>query len=162
MLFASNHLDEDGKITCPCRICVNGQSMYPQDVFDHIIWNGFLRGYVNWGLHGEGVGLSTLEVEINKQDESFLHDIHGLLSDAFGIHVANIDFNGGMSVDLNETCIETRDDHRQRSQFESSDAYMFFKLLKEAEQELYPNCKMSKLPVLMGGVINHYPCYWSC
>ncbi|GKV33101.1 hypothetical protein SLEP1_g41645 [Rubroshorea leprosula] len=66
ILFASNHLDEDGKITCPCRICVNGQSMYPQDVFDHIIWNGFLRGYVNWGLHGEAVGSSTPEVEINK------------------------------------------------------------------------------------------------
>ncbi|GKV50090.1 hypothetical protein SLEP1_g56806 [Rubroshorea leprosula] len=149
ILFASNHLDEDGKITCPCMICVNGQSMYPQDVFDHIICNAFLRGYVNWGLHGEGVGSSTPEVEINKQDEGFLHDIHGLLSDAFGMHAANTNINGGMNIDLDGTCIETRDDHGQYSQFESSDADMFFKLLKEAEQELYPNCKMSKLPFLV-------------
>lgn len=37
----------NGKILCPCRKCVNSSSLDPQNVEEHLVWNGFLRGYTD-------------------------------------------------------------------------------------------------------------------
>ncbi|GLT49899.1 hypothetical protein SLA2020_234230 [Shorea laevis] len=80
-----------------------------------MIWSGFLRDYINWGLHGKGVGLPTPQVKINKQDKGFLHDMHDLLSDVSNMQATNTDINGGISVEPNGTGIEMRDDHGHHS-----------------------------------------------
>ena len=43
--FGMERSSINGKILCPCRKCVNSSSLYPNIVEEHLVWNGFLRGY---------------------------------------------------------------------------------------------------------------------
>ncbi|XP_026384558.1 uncharacterized protein LOC113280117 [Papaver somniferum] len=54
MKFACRDLELGEEIWCPCRKCNNKNLLKPSKVEAHIMWKGFLQGYVHWIYHGEG------------------------------------------------------------------------------------------------------------
>ncbi|XP_026410924.1 uncharacterized protein LOC113306169 [Papaver somniferum] len=52
--YASWDLEPDQKIFCPCKDCNNNKRELVSVVHGHILWNGFMPGYVDWVYHGEG------------------------------------------------------------------------------------------------------------
>ncbi|XP_029130567.1 uncharacterized protein LOC109815169 [Cajanus cajan] len=58
------------------------------DVYEHIICNGFLKGYVTWIFHGEQVGSSS-SLETSQLEGEFDHDMDMLIHDAFEMHAIN-------------------------------------------------------------------------
>ena len=53
LAFAFSNSAVDKKILCPCRKCVNSFWKEASEVREHLICDGFLRGYRTWNLHGE-------------------------------------------------------------------------------------------------------------
>jgi hypothetical protein len=41
------------KILCPCTKCVNSFWKEAREIREHLIFDGFLKGYKIWNLHGE-------------------------------------------------------------------------------------------------------------
>ncbi|KAL4348063.1 hypothetical protein GQ457_17G010780 [Hibiscus cannabinus] len=72
---------EDGKIWCPCVNCVNTYRVSRRDAFDHLICDGFLKGYVRWIFHGERCDGSIPPTPTNVEEREFEHDIHNILHD---------------------------------------------------------------------------------
>ncbi|KAK8690052.1 hypothetical protein V6N13_088756 [Hibiscus sabdariffa] len=90
---------EDGKIWCPCVNCVNTYRVSRRDAFDHLICDGFLKGYVRWIFHGERCDGSTPPIPTNVEEREFEHDIHNLLHDMMAERVKNNDERNNHSVD---------------------------------------------------------------
>ncbi|WVZ71931.1 hypothetical protein U9M48_020459, partial [Paspalum notatum var. saurae] len=115
------------KILCPCKKCVNSFWRESSDVREHLICDGFVKGYTTWNLHGEtssymnhgnSDGVDIVE-ESNKEDE-----ISELLRDlACGLDDRG-DFEDNSSV------------------VQSTEELKALQSLVEANsQELYPTCK---------------------
>lgn len=102
---------EGEKILCPCAICCNDSWEKRDVVFDHLISKGFVKGYKDWIYHGEEISHMDLDDDVD--------DIDGLLFETF----KDVAKEGGVHEGLNE------------------DAKKFYKLVEDANQELYPRCK---------------------
>ena len=93
----------NGKILCPCRKCVNCFSLDPQTIEEYLVWNGFLKGYIEWVFHEESMlsssstqpsyvehtsswGSDNLQRNPARED-----DTRGLLRDAPGLGVGNLE-----------------------------------------------------------------------
>uniref|UniRef100_A0A151UD49 Uncharacterized protein n=1 Tax=Cajanus cajan TaxID=3821 RepID=A0A151UD49_CAJCA len=68
--FAFAKSSKDRKILCPCTKCVNCKWRSRMDVYEHIICNGFLKGYVTWIFHGEQGGSSNYYDDTNVNMEN--------------------------------------------------------------------------------------------
>jgi len=86
--FAFAKLSKDEKILCPCTKCVNCKWHSQMNVYEHIISNGFLKGYVTWIFHGEQVSPSS-SLGISQVKGEFDHDMDTLVHDAFTMHATN-------------------------------------------------------------------------
>ena len=87
----------NGKILYSCRKCVNCFSLDPQTIEEHLVWNDFLKGYIEWVFHGESMLLSSstqpLYVEHTsswgsdnlQRNSARKDDMRGLLRDALGL-----------------------------------------------------------------------------
>ena len=53
LAFAFRNSAIGNKILCPCRKCVNTFWRDGSEVREHMICDGFLKGYKTWTLHGE-------------------------------------------------------------------------------------------------------------
>ena len=53
LAFAFRNSALGDKILCPCRKCVNSFWRDASSVREHLICDGFLKGYITWNLHGE-------------------------------------------------------------------------------------------------------------
>ncbi len=51
--FAFEKSEMNGNIFCPCQKCVNCSAIAPQIGEEHLVWNGFLKGYTEWIFHEE-------------------------------------------------------------------------------------------------------------
>jgi hypothetical protein len=117
--FAFMNPSDEGKIWCPCRKCVNRFRVSRNEAWDHIICDGFTRGYVKWVFHGEhyyGENIQTQDnpdIESTLGDQVLLEDMEEMISDMAGGHN---DFND---------------------------------LLEYSKHELYPGCKFSKLSAIV-------------
>ncbi|KAL3838963.1 hypothetical protein ACJIZ3_023554 [Penstemon smallii] len=132
--FAFSHGSIDGMISCPCKKCGNGVWVVRADAKDHLICDGFMKGYTNWIAHGE----------TSHNNASYFHsprvpnapdDMEGLLHDAFGMpnDIHNIE----------ETIDPTM-------AMPSEETKRFCKLLDDSRKPLYPGCKkFSKLSFLV-------------
>ena len=124
------------KILCPYRKCVNSFWRDSSDIREHLICDGFLKGYTTWNLHGEasssfvntdnGDGADLVE-ESSEED-----DISALLRDlACGLDDRG-DFEDNSSVEVPKELVDLQ------------------KLVEANSQELFPNCKKySKLRFLI-------------
>eukprot|EP00268_Persea_americana_P019667 TRINITY_DN2010_c0_g2_i4.p1 TRINITY_DN2010_c0_g2~~TRINITY_DN2010_c0_g2_i4.p1 ORF type:complete len:465 (-),score=57.82 TRINITY_DN2010_c0_g2_i4:857-2251(-) len=131
--FAFDHATNDDKIPCPCIKCCNKYYKNREDVHGDLLWNGIMQIYINWTSHGEDIyGGEYISDESEEGD-----DMHEMLHDAFGM--PNLD--GGED---NESPEESIPDEP------NMEAQKFYKLLKDAEIELYPgSTKFSKLSFLV-------------
>jgi len=127
LAFAFRNSAVGSKILCPCTKCVNSFWREASDIREHLICDGFQKGYTTWNLHGEPFssvrhgnfdGDEVIE-ESNEDD-----DISGLLRDL----AAGLDDRGDFDDD--SSVLEP-----------STELFAIQKLVAENSKELYPNCK---------------------
>ncbi|KAL3813102.1 hypothetical protein ACJIZ3_014370 [Penstemon smallii] len=116
----------DGMILCPCKKCKNGICRTRTIVEEHILWNGFLSGYTKWVLHGELLS-GEARMPHNHDGLNVNDNMQEMLHDAFGLQ-----------DDLNNVEITPRVEEAERP---CKEAERFYKLLQDAEKELYPGCQ---------------------
>ena len=51
--FAFTHSARGNAILCPCRKCLNCCWFEASDVYEHLLYHGFVSGYKRWIYHGE-------------------------------------------------------------------------------------------------------------
>ena len=51
--FAFTHSAKGNSILCPCKNCVNNYWLEASEVQEHLICEGFVKGYRTWVYHGE-------------------------------------------------------------------------------------------------------------
>ncbi|XP_012832690.1 PREDICTED: uncharacterized protein LOC105953559 [Erythranthe guttata] len=125
MAFAKVSLS--GKIICPCKRCRNGKGVIREIAEEHLLVDGFMKGYTNWVAHGEDTLTDHVDSQ-NFNEFNMLGDMTGLVHDAFGVN----DTNSNMEEEPN------------------GQAKVFFELFDDAQKELYPGCKQfSKLTFLI-------------
>ena len=71
--LAFSKTSQYGQILCPCKECVNRHWLSRKQVYDHLIYKGFTRGYKDWVFHGEGVAFVDAhgdmdEIELSSHD----------------------------------------------------------------------------------------------
>ncbi|CAI8590659.1 unnamed protein product [Vicia faba] len=109
---------EEEEILCPCSICCNDSWEVRDVVYDHLCSKGFVKGYTEWIYHGEDESLIDLDGDSDNETSSH-DDIDGLLFETF----KDVAEGGGVHEGINE------------------DAKKFYKLVDDANQELYPGCE---------------------
>ncbi|CAN6547389.1 unnamed protein product [Malus baccata var. baccata] len=118
--YAYNHLQpDDAKILCPCVKCSNRYKKVKVEVQQHLLYNGIIKNYTIWYLHGEDENDETDESNSDSDSDGSEND------------VINMEQDDDMHGLVEEGC--PQDPNR--------DAEKFYKLLKEAEQPLYDGCK---------------------
>lgn len=161
MEFAcKNILDGQTEIACPCKKCHNLARKNIDLVKQHLVVNGFTPSYTVWIFQGEKSQPTNCGVEnsgcgnFNGQDE-----MQEMVRDAFGIppiqpHDIDLDppLGDGHNLDPPLGDGHTLDEETTK----------FFKLLKEAERELYPGCqKFSLLSFIVALMHIKCLCGWS-
>uniref|UniRef100_A0A803N719 Transposase-associated domain-containing protein n=1 Tax=Chenopodium quinoa TaxID=63459 RepID=A0A803N719_CHEQI len=110
------------QIFLPCKTCSRRFCHSRDDVYDHLIVNGFVKGFKEWVLQREGYSFTNNDRqnvhEVNNQ--STHDDIDGLLHDTFR------DVGEGLNRD-----------HEVKSE-PNEEARKFFHLVEEGKKELYP------------------------
>ena len=127
LAFAFRNSAVGDKILCPCRKCVNSFWRDSSDIREHLICDGFLKGYTNWNLHGEAsssyVNTDNVDGAGPVEESSEEDDISELLRDlACGLDDRG-DFEDDSSVELPKELVDVQ------------------KLVEANSQELFPNCK---------------------
>ncbi|XP_027769946.1 uncharacterized protein LOC114075965 [Solanum pennellii] len=120
---AFERASQGNEILCSCKKCFNRNWHCRNMVEDHLICHGFVHGYTKWVFHGEGFSSRNTPHPTDKEETSNMHDdIDRLLHDTFRNIV---------------------DDRRHEGVREGphEDAKIFFKLVEEGKEELYPGCK---------------------
>ena len=128
--FAYTDQAEDATIYCPCRLCLNRYFVKREVVREHLIINGFSRKYKNWTKHGEAYVSRHGNQENETLDDSNIgDDIIGMIHEAIGVQ--NVD------VSVENLELPTNDPRRGTNEPTAK----LFKLLQDAERELYPGCE---------------------
>ena len=127
LAFAFRNSTVGNKILCPCQKCVNSFWKVASVVREHLICDGFLKGYTTWNLHGEptsSVNHGNFDgVEVTEQCNED-DDISCLLRDL----AAGLDDRG--DFEDNNSVLEP-----------SAELLALQKLVADNSKELYPNCK---------------------
>ncbi|XP_020249260.1 uncharacterized protein LOC109826651 [Asparagus officinalis] len=119
------------KITCPCKECCNRYFEDKMTVVGHLLWHGMDPLYMNarWTHHGEPYVESTNVMEMDVVEGGDVGEMHDFLNETFV--QPNIGENVGSS---RQPVFDGRTPEAER----------FFKLLEQADKELYPGCKKYK------------------
>ena len=125
------------KILCSCRKCVNSFWREASEVREHLICDGFLKGYRRWTLHGEASSSFENRGENDGPDFIEEHNEDDDISEFLRDLACGLDDKGDMEDD---------------GSFEppNKDLEAIKKLAVDNNQELYPGCtKYSKLRFLV-------------
>ena len=95
--FAFQNASQENMILCPCKKCCNINWHYREVVYEHLVVDGFVRGYKKWFFHGEctssgasssmNLGYPHSAYNQNVRDdnmEGMLRDAFNMRSDGFG------------------------------------------------------------------------------
>lgn len=135
MAFA-NVASRSNTIRCPCRRCVNvihkTHDQVKMDLFRH----GFDPDYKIWTFHGEDRFTESSNDNVEGVDNETNEE---RCDDARAYEMINNMIRG---ENLGSTTIDGDDDlHRPDREEPNENASKFFRLLRDAEQKLYPGCK---------------------
>ncbi|XP_062094257.1 uncharacterized protein LOC133800316 [Humulus lupulus] len=72
---ASESINSNGMVLCPCRRCMNKQSQSMNVIKLHLITHGFLSTYTRWYHHGEEVEDIQDEVLVDVEDDKGFDDL---------------------------------------------------------------------------------------
>ena len=128
--FAYKDKIEDTKILCPCEDCVHSAVLSRNDVRDHLVCNGILQSYDKWVFHGESLSEQP-DQQPQPRTEGMNAHMNELISDALR-HVYD-DVPMSDSTDLPNPL----------SHGPNIDAQNFYKLIKDSEKPLWPECELS-------------------
>ncbi|XP_020082534.1 uncharacterized protein LOC109706142, partial [Ananas comosus] len=132
-----NPICSESKIWCPCVKCVNRSKLSREEVYEHLVCNGMLRGYRQWTFHGEQIEQNTSSPRHSVEDDYSKHvDTHQLLPDVFGC-----------GEDDSMPCPSDSMDTPTHNL--NVEAENFYNLLKDADQELWPGCELTRLSFLV-------------
>jgi len=124
--FASS---QSSHIVCPCSKCNNSKWKKRKDVYEDVICQGFTRNYTCWIFHGEDFGISnpstTSRIEGENVEE--FDDMHGMVQDLLR-----------NQMDANEL----HDENMEDSIPVGDQTTKLYQYLEDAEEELYPGCKL--------------------
>ncbi|KAI5334996.1 hypothetical protein L3X38_025129 [Prunus dulcis] len=118
------------RIRCPCRKCNNTLWETIENVGFHLVRNGMIETYSIWNLHGEQLDhasssnatrMDSVEPIVDHNDQ-----VMDIIEDVFPFASTNIS-------NEREDDVPTPIDSAEFEQYE--------KLLKNANQELYPGCE---------------------
>lgn len=127
------HVNEEGKIRCPCVRCYNGKWFKPELVEIHCLLKGFSKTYQTWYFHGEQYGTNVSDEDEDEDDDEEEEDegdeMVDVLQDIAGPSVVDT----GVS---NDDDISMMPEHRRTEEGQKLD-----ELFKEVDNELYPGCK---------------------
>ncbi|GLT42189.1 hypothetical protein SLA2020_162040 [Shorea laevis] len=140
--FAFAHTEED-VIPCPCTHCNNGDlELSKEEVRAHLIMWGIVKGYTRWLYHGEFTAKEKQmcdKMDLNVDSDDILDMIH----DAAGPNVLEAISKYDDEQEPNETS-------NFQSLKQNEEAFKFLKLLKAAQQPLYPGCEnFTKLSLIV-------------
>ncbi|GKB87095.1 transposase-associated domain-containing protein [Tanacetum coccineum] len=81
--FAFKKSSQHGEILCPCTDCHNRFHLKREEVYHHLICDGFKRGYMNWTNHEESheVASSSMMETVEEGDND--HEMREILHDLF-------------------------------------------------------------------------------
>ncbi|BBH09180.1 hypothetical protein Prudu_021604 [Prunus dulcis] len=146
--FARRHNPGATRIRCPCRRCNNTLWETIENVGFHLVRNGMIETYSIWNLHGEQLDhasssnatrMDSVEPIVDPNDQ-----VMDIIQDAFPFASTNINHE-------REDDVPTPIDSAEFEQYE--------KLLKNANQELYPGCEsfsvLTAIVELMHGKIKY-------
>lgn len=129
--FAFSHSSQPDKILCPCINCNNVYYKSRDEVQFDLVSKGIVPSYINWYYHGE---YEFEEEEVSDEAENDNEGVYTMLEEALGMPNINQERGGALHI-LDEP---------------NEDAKKFYRLLKDAQQVLYPGCtKFSKLSFLI-------------
>jgi hypothetical protein len=123
LAFAFSNSAVGSKILCPCRKCVNSFWKEASEVREHLICDGFLKGYRTWNLHGEASSSTAAAAEVI-EESSEDDELSDLLRDL----AAGLDDRG--DFEDNSSTLKT-----------CPKLVALQKLVAENSKELFPNCK---------------------
>ncbi|BBN68084.1 hypothetical protein Prudu_274S000500 [Prunus dulcis] len=136
------------RIRCPCRRCNNTLWETIENVGFHLVRNGMIETYSIWNLHGEQLDhasssnatrMDSVEPIVDPNDQ-----VMDIIEDVFPFASTNINHE-------REDDVPTPIDSAEFEQYE--------KLLKNANQELYPGCEsfsvLTAIVELMHGKIKY-------
>ena len=135
--FAISNSPNESQLRCPCSRCNNCVWRHYNQVQNHIFINGMLKNYTSWVHHGEvdervdihsnvDVGGEDMDLEMDDEFDNTIGMLHDMCN---GTHV-NV-----MGEDSDEDI--------------NSDANPFAKLFMDADQQIYPGSKVSKLSFII-------------
>ncbi|BBH07194.1 Ankyrin repeat family protein [Prunus dulcis] len=146
--FARRHNPGATRIRCPCRRCNNTLWETIENVGFHLVRNGMIETYSIWNLHGEQLDhasssnatrMDSVEPIVDPNDQ-----VMDIIEDVFPFASTNINHE-------REDDVPTPIDSAEFEQYE--------KLLKNANQELYPGCEsfsvLTAIVELMHGKIKY-------
>nr|CAD1830144.1 unnamed protein product [Ananas comosus var. bracteatus] len=136
--FAFLNPSSDRKIRCPCVKCVNRTTLSREDMYDHLVCDGMLRGYRDWIFHGESIAQNFHTGAHQLDDDSTMHvNMHQMIHDMFGVR------NDEESM----SHLSNASDSQENGS--NSEAENFFSLLRDADQNLWPGCELTKLSLIL-------------
>ncbi|KAG8499629.1 hypothetical protein CXB51_006113 [Gossypium anomalum] len=142
-------------ILCPCKKCGNIYWHSREVVYEHLIVDGFIRGYKKWIFHGECTSSGTSSTINPTYPDTDYHqnvrqdDMEDMLRDAF-----NMRSHGEQSFPpdfiIFEDCNITGNVFCETgtsvpNEERNEEAAKFYNLLNEMNEELYEGSKYSKL-----------------
>ncbi|KAJ8643466.1 hypothetical protein MRB53_005214 [Persea americana] len=128
-------------ISCPCRKCANQYYYRREFVREHLILKGFLKQYNNWIRHGE----EYVSCRREERDEIEVDD----MSEADPMIAMLNDIACRLAPEYTSCETEGAGGSNPRSGVDE-EALRYFKILDDAQTELYPGCKdFSKLSFIV-------------
>ncbi|KAM1003860.1 hypothetical protein ACFX1X_004177 [Malus domestica] len=80
--YAYNHLQpDDAKILCPCVKCSNRYKKVKVEVQQHLLYNGIIKNYTRWHLHGEDDNDETDESNSDRDSDGSENDVINMEQD---------------------------------------------------------------------------------
>ncbi|KAL6142214.1 hypothetical protein ACLB2K_060497 [Fragaria x ananassa] len=129
-----------GKIYCLCKECKNRWRHGLKDVENHILCVGMWNDYVNipWTSHGEQLTIINEEATHPSSLQQVMpnHDMADMLQDAFGFH-------DHMTMHSSPEAVGAQNSNP------SVDAQKFYKLLEDANIDLFIGARVKKLEFLL-------------
>ncbi|KAL6624425.1 hypothetical protein ACP70R_031746 [Stipagrostis hirtigluma subsp. patula] len=128
--FAFADCSPDKHLRCPCRICKNNYFADRSSIMDHIMINGVLKDYKIWDHHGETISDSEdTDTEIEDHDDYGMREMLNDFGDAVNVNMGSFE---GQTPGLHE--------NMESSSVPDEETSKFYRVLDDADQELYPGC----------------------
>ncbi|KAE8688488.1 hypothetical protein F3Y22_tig00110984pilonHSYRG00083 [Hibiscus syriacus] len=145
--LAKQNTDSSGRIRCPCKDCNNCLFKKLADVKFDLFRHGFAEDYTQWAHQGESFQPNSdqqHDLNDNNHISEKVKQEHGDMFEMLD-DIQKSTFIG-TNIESSSTNIETVEPEGEVEKFR--------KLLNDAQRELYPSCKYSKLSFLMKMIHN--------